>query len=171
MTPKNLKDLYIHQLRDLYSAESQLIEALPTMAEEASTPGLKQAYKTHLEETKGQKRRLEEIFDRMDLDPDGQTCKAMKGLIKESNDLISDAHKFFGSDAPPEVLDAGLIASAQRVEHYEIAGYGTVVTYAEMLGRRGDQDLLRQTLDEEKETDAKLNRLAKDGVNLRAERA
>ena len=171
MTPKNLQDLYVHELRDLYSAESQLVDALPTMAEKASSPELQQAFRTHLEETKRQKERLERIFERMDERPSGQTCQGMKGLVKEAKDLISDADSFFGSDAPPEVLDAGLITAAQRVEHYEIAGYGAVATYAEMLGRQEDHDLLGQTLEEEKTTDEKLKRLAKESINLEAARA
>ena len=171
MTPKNLQDLYVHELRDLYSAESQLVDALPTMAEEASNPELQQAFRTHLEETRRQKERLERIFERMDENPGGQTCQGMKGLIKEAKDLISDADSFFGSDAPPKVLDAGLITAAQRVEHYEIAGYGAVTTYAEMLGRQEDHDLLGQTLEEEKTTDEKLKRLAKESINLEAARA
>ena len=142
MTPKNLQDLYVHQLRDLYSAESQFVEALPTMAEEATSPELERAFGTHLEETRRQKERLEQIFDRLEASPGGQTCQAMKGLIKEAKDLISDASSFFGSDAPAAVLDAGLIAQAQRVEHYEISAYGTVATYAETLGRREDHRLL-----------------------------
>lgn len=171
MTPQNLRDLYKHQLRDLYSAESQLIEALPEMVDEATSPALKQAFRTHLEETMRQKERLDQIFSRLDENPGSQTCQGMKGLIKEAKHLISDATNFFGSDAPPEVLDAGLIMSAQRVEHYEIAGYGTVLTYAELLGRSEDQDLLRLTLEEEKEADETLTRIARDGVNLAAARA
>lgn len=169
MTPKNLRDLYLHELRDLYSAESQLIEALPTMAKKASNAQLQDAFETHLAETRRQKERLEQIFQALDESPGGETCKAMKGLIKEAKDLISDASNFFGSDAPPEVLDAGLIAQAQRVEHYEIAAYGTVTTYAETLGRSEDHRLLSETLEEEKKTDGLLNRLAKDRINPAAQ--
>lgn len=168
MTPQNLQDLYIHQLRDLYSAETQLIDALPKMAEKASSPDLQQAFRTHLAETKQQKERLEKIFESMDEKPSGQTCQGMKGLIKEANELISEASSLFGSDSPSEVLDAGLITAAQRVEHYEIAGYGTVATYAGMLGRQKDHDLLGQTLEEEKKTDQLLTRLAEQGINIEA---
>lgn len=171
MTPHNLHDLYLHQLRDLYSAESQLINALPTMSDEASNPDLKEAFRHHLDETLRQKERLEQIFESLSERPSGQTCQAMKGLISEAKDLISDASSFFGSDAPPEVLDAGLITAAQRVEHYEIAGYGTVATYAEMLGRQEDKTLLGQTLEEEKAADDTLTRLAEHGINLQAAQA
>lgn len=168
MTPRNLHDLYVHQLRDLYSAESQLIDALPRLTEKTSNPELQRAFRTHLEDTKRQRERLDRIFDRLDVSPGGQTCQGMKGLVKEANDLISDSTRFFGEDAPPEVLDAGLIPAAQRVEHYEIAGYGTVATYAEMLGRQEDHTLLTQTLEEEKRTDETLTQLAKRSVNLEA---
>lgn len=165
MTPKNLEDLYVQQLRDLYSAESQLVDALPTMAEKATSPELKQAFQRHLDQTRRHKERLDELFDKLDVSPGGHTCQAMKGLIREAKDLISDASSLFSGDAPSEVLDAGLIAQAQRVEHYEISGYGTVATYAETLGRTADHDLLGQTLAEEKETDEKLNQIAEGLVN------
>ena len=165
MTPKNLNDLYVQQLRDLYSAESQLIDALPTMAKKATSSELEQAFERHLNQTRRHKERIEELFEKMDMSPSGQTCQAMKGLIKEAKDLISDASSLFGSDAPPEVLDTGLIAQAQRVEHYEISAYGTVATYAEMLGRTADHDLLGQTLAEEKETDEELNQIAERLTN------
>ena len=165
MTPDNLRDLYVQQLRDLYSAEDQLIDALPKMAKKAGSQELQQAFEQHLEQTRRHKERLEQLFDKMDMSPSGQTCQAMKGLIKEAKDLISDANNLFGSDAPPEVLDAGLIAQAQRVEHYEISAYGTVATYAERLGRTADHDLLGQTLEEEKQTDELLNRVAETLVN------
>jgi ferritin-like metal-binding protein YciE len=165
MTPKNLEDLYIHELRDLYSAENQLIDALPTLAEKATNRELEQAFRMHLEETRRQKERLERLFEQRGMSPAGHTCHAMKGLIKEAKELISDASSFLGTSAPPEVLDAGLIAQAQRVEHYEIAGYGTAATYAEMLGFTEDHRLLSQTLEEEKNTDSKLNVLAKSMIN------
>jgi ferritin-like metal-binding protein YciE len=165
MTPKNLEDLYVHQLRDLYSAESLIIDALPRMARKASNPQLKRAFETHLEESEQQKERLEQIFNQMDLSPKGETCKAMKGLVAEAEDFIDEAKKLFGSDSPSAVLDAGLIAEAQRVEHYEISAYGTVATYAETLNRTADHQLLAATLAEEKETDQKLSDLAKSMVN------
>ena len=168
MTPQNLQDLYLHQLRDLYSAETQLIDALPKMAEKASDPELRRAFNAHLEETKRQKERLELIFERLGQSPSGQTCQGMKGLIKEANELISEASSLFGSDSPSEVLDAGLITAAQRVEHYEIAGYGSVATFAEMLGLQTDHDLLGQTLSEEKKADEMLTRIAERGINVEA---
>jgi ferritin-like metal-binding protein YciE len=165
MTPKNLHELYVYQLRDLYSAEKEIIAALPKMVKKASNPALQNAFETHLEQSKRQKERLEQIFDALDESPKGKTCKAIQGLIAEAEDFISDAKKLFGSDSPSEVLDAGLIAQAQRVEHYEISAYGTAASYAEILGRLDDNRLLSATLGEEKETDAKLNTLAKSMVN------
>jgi ferritin-like metal-binding protein YciE len=165
MTPKNLEDLYVHQLRDLYSAETLIIDALPRMAKKASNPQLRKSFEMHLEETKQQKERLDQIFSRMDVSPKGQTCKAMKGLIAEAEDFIDEAKKLFGSDSPSAVLDAGLIAEAQRIEHYEISAYGTVATYAETLGLHSDHQLLSATIAEEKKTDSTLNDLAKTMVN------
>lgn len=165
MTPRNLEDLYVHQLRDLYSAENDLIKALPRMAEKATNPTLQKAFESHLEQTKRHKERLEEIFARRDETPSGESCKAMKGLIAEAESFISEAKKLFGSDSPSSVVDAGLIAQAQRVEHYEISGYGTVATYAETLGRLDDHKLLAATLQEEKSTDQELNNLAKEMIN------
>ncbi len=156
--------LYLQQLKDLYSAESQLIEALPMMADAASHPELKRAFQDHLQQTKGQQQRLEQIFRGLGEDPGGHTCAAMKGLVKEGNEIIS-------ADADPSVRDAGLIAAAQRVEHYEIAGYGTVRTFAEKLGRKDDARLLEETLGEEKDADDLLNRIAKEVVNPDAMRA
>lgn len=165
MTPKNLHELYVYQLRDLYSAEKEIIDALPKMAKKASNPQLKRAFETHLEQSKRQKERLEQIFDALDASPKGKTCKAIQGLIAEAEDFIGDAKKLFGSDSPSEVLDAGLIAQAQRIEHYEISAYGTAASYAETLGRLDDNKRLSATLGEEKETDAELNTLAKSMVN------
>lgn len=165
MTPKNLQELYLYQLRDLFSAETEIIDALPKLAKKASNPELQDAFKNHLEQSKHHQERLEQIFERLGESPKGKTCKAIKGLVAETEDFISDAKKLFGSDSPSAVLDAGLIAQAQRVEHYEISGYGTVATYAEMLGRLDDHELLSSILGEEKETDSKLNTLAKSMVN------
>lgn len=164
MKMNTLKDLYLEQLRDLYSAETQLVEALPTMAEKASHNELKQAFQQHLEETRQHVERLEQIFNRMGEKPSGETCQAMKGLIKEAQDLMKQR-------ADEDVRDAGLIASAQRVEHYEIAGYGTVATYAEMLNQNEDHDILGQTLAEEKKTDQLLTRLAEQVINVEAARS
>ena len=151
-------DLYVAQLQDLYSAETQLVDALPKMAAAAAHPELKQAFLNHLDVTKRQKYPLEQIFQSLDAEPGGETCEAMKGLIKEGQEII-------GADAPDAVRDAGLIAAAQRVEHYEIAGYGTVRTFAERLGRAADAHLLDETLAEEKETDGLLNQIAESVVN------
>lgn len=170
MTPDSLKDLYVEQLRDLHSAEDQLISALPKMAKKASNTELQRAFEQHLEETRRHKERIEQIFKRMDMSPKGRTCEGMKGLIKEAKHAIKETKSLLGKDAPSEVRDAMLIAQAQRAEHYEIAGYGTVATYAEELGLMEDRDLLAQTLGEEKETDAILTRLAEQRVNLEAER-
>ena len=154
MKLENLHSLLVEELQDLYSAENQIIEALPDMIEEASSPDLKGALQQHLEETRGQVRRLDQIFSQIpNVKKDGKTCKGMKGIIKDGQDLLD-------TDAEPEVLDAGMIAAAQRVEHYEIAGYGTVRTYAQLLGRKDWAQLLEQTLNEEKQADQKLNQLA-----------
>jgi ferritin-like metal-binding protein YciE len=150
----NLHQLFLEQLRDLYSAENQLVEALPKMAEAATAAELKKGFKEHLQQTKGHVARLEKIFKKLDEDPDGKTCQAMKGLIKEGKEAISE-------DATPAVRDAALIAAAQRVEHYEIAGYGTVRSYAELMGHDEAVDLLQATLDEEGDTDKKLTAAAK----------
>ncbi|WP_040495094.1 ferritin-like domain-containing protein [Fulvivirga imtechensis] len=158
---KNLEDLFKHELQDLYSAETQIIEALPKMAEKASNSELKNGFKTHLEETKKQKQRLEEVSTELGFDLKGTTCKAMQGLIREGEDIMKE-------DADKEVMDAALIAAAQRIEHYEIAGYGTVCTYAEKLGFTDIKNKLGETLEEEKKTDEKLNKVAKT-VNEKAE--
>jgi ferritin-like metal-binding protein YciE len=157
-TLNSFDDLYVQQLRDLYSAEEQLIEALPMMADAAAHPELKRAFQDHLQQTRRQKDRLDQIFRTLDQDPGGHTCEAMKGLIKEGNAILK-------ADGDAAVRDAGLIAAAQRVEHYEIAGYGTVRTFAERLGRTQDRDLLQQTLDEEGEADELLNEIAMQVVN------
>lgn len=164
MTLESLKDLYVEQLRDLYSAEKQLIDALPNVRDNASHDELREAFESHLEETREHARRLEQIFEGLDENPQGETCEAMQGLVKEADEILS-------KDADDDVLDAGIIAGAQRVEHYEISGYGTVATYAEMLGRNDDYQLLSKTLNEEKEADEKLNRIAKNVVNPEAAHA
>jgi ferritin-like metal-binding protein YciE len=156
---KNLHELYVHELKDLYSAETQLVKALPKMADAASTPELKDAFKTHLRQTEGHVDRLEQIFKGLGEKPGGETCEAMQGLVKEGEQTIKEK-------APDAVKDAALIAAAQRVEHYEIAGYGTVRTYAEQLGEKDAVKLLQQTLDEEGETDKLLNKLAMSGAHI-----
>jgi|SRR5690606_38531470 len=158
---KNLEELFEHQLKDLYSAEDQLTEALPKMAKKAKDAKLKKAIEDHLEETKEHKNRLEEICDELDIDPKGETCKAMKGLIKEAEDFMDDADD-------DDVLNAGMIAEAQRVEHYEISGYGTAVRYAKELGHTEIANKLKQTLDEEYNADKTLNDLAENRLNAKA---
>jgi ferritin-like metal-binding protein YciE len=163
MKLETLKDLYIEELKDIYDAESQILKALPKMAKAASSDGLREAFEQHEEETAGQVDRLEQIFDRLGTKAKGRKCKAMEGLIEEGKELMDE-------DAAADVQDAGLIASAQRVEHYEIAVYGTLRTYAEQLGFDEDSELLGETLEEEKEADQKLSELATDCVNLEAGR-
>jgi len=162
MEMNSLQDLFVHDLKDLYNAETQLLKALPKMAKAATSPDLKQAFQTHTQETEGHVARLEQIFEELDESPKGKKCKAMEGLIEEGKELMEE-------DAEPEVLDAGLIGAAQKVEHYEIAGYGTVRTYAQMLGNEDAARLLQQTLDEEGMTDKKLTALAMECINVEAE--
>ena len=157
----NLRKLYINELRDLYSAENQLLKALPKMAKGASTDELKQAFEKHLQETEGHVERLETIFDDLDESPKGKTCQAMKGLVEEGSEILEE-------EGEESVLDAGIIAAAQKVEHYEIASYGTVRTFAELLGEKDATKLLQQTLDEEGAADAKLSELAEEIVNPEA---
>lgn len=161
MKLESLKDLYLEQLKDLYSAETQLVDALPKMAERATSPDLKQGFQQHLRQTEEHVSRLEQIFRDLGESPKGHTCEGMKGLIKEGSEMI----KMKGDD---KVIDAGLIAAAQRVEHYEIAGYGTVRTYAEMLGHSQHVTLLERTLQEEEMTDEKLSQLAESHINQEA---
>ena len=155
-------DLFEMQLKDLYSAESQLVKALPMMAEKAKDGRLRAGFERHLRETEQHVERLEQIGETLDLDLDGHTCKAMSGLIAESQETMSER-------ATDEVMDAALIAAAQRVEHYEISGYGTAAHFAERLGHTQAASLLRQTLEEEQLTDTKLNELAKNYINAKAE--
>ncbi|HEY0256044.1 MAG TPA: ferritin-like domain-containing protein [Candidatus Methylacidiphilales bacterium] len=156
----NLHDVYVEQLRDLYSAETQLTKALPKMAKASTNPELAQGFEEHLEQTKGHAARLEEILKALDEKPTGKKCKAMEGLIKEGAEAIEE-------DASPAAKDAMLIAAAQRVEHYEIAGYGSVKTYAHLLGEEEAAGLLEQTLQEEVETDEKLTEAA-ESINVEA---
>ena len=158
---ESLRDLYILELRDLYNAENQLVKALPKMASAASEPELKEAFESHLEETKGHVERLEQIFTALDLKPTGETCHAMQGLVEEGAEFI----KARGNES---VIDAGLIGAAQRVEHYEIAGYGTAKSLAEHLGEDEAARLLQQTLDEEAAADRKLSEIAESTVNAHA---
>lgn len=158
---ETLDDLFEMQLKDLYSAESQLLKALPLMAEKAKDGRLRAGFSKHLHETEKQLQRLETIAEALDLDLDGHTCKAMAGLIAEGQETMSER-------ATAEVMDAALIAAAQRIEHYEISGYGTAAHFAERLGHDEVAELLRQTLAEEQHTDTKLNDLAKNYLNQKA---
>ena len=161
MKLRSLKDLYVEQLRDLYSAESQLLIALPKMAKAANAPQLNRAFMDHLDETRGQVERLEAIFGTLGASPKGKKCKAMEGLIEEGKETISE-------DAEPSVKDAALIAAAQRVEHYEMAGYGCARTFARLLGHDEAIDLLQETLAEEGSADRKLTKLAETVINIKA---
>jgi ferritin-like metal-binding protein YciE len=156
---QTLQELFVHELKDLYSAENQLIEALPKMAKAASTPELKKGFEAHLDETKTHAQRIEQIFEGLDGKPGGVKCKGMEGLIKEGEEAMEE-------DADPAVKDAALIAAAQRVEHYEIAGYGTARTFAKHLGNDTAAKLLQQTLDEEGKTDQQLTKLAESGPHI-----
>jgi ferritin-like metal-binding protein YciE len=156
-----LEKLYISELRDLYSAENQLLKALPKMAKGASSPELKDAFQKHLEQTKGHVERLEQLFEQLDESPKGKTCHGMKGLIEEGSEILTE-------DGENSVLDAGIIVAAQKVEHYEIASYGSVRTFANLLGKDEAAGLLKSTLDEESETNEILNRLAEGIVNPEA---
>jgi ferritin-like metal-binding protein YciE len=157
----NLKDLYVEQLRDLYSAENQILKALPQMAEKASHQELRSAFEEHRTVTERQVERLDRIFSDLSEKPKGHHCKGMEGLLKEGQELMQEK-------AADDVMDAGLIAAAQRVEHYEMAGYGTVRTYADMLGQQEHARLLQQTLDEEGQTDERLTQLAERVINIDA---
>ena len=165
-----LKDLYIHELKDLYSAESQIEDALPKMADATHDQMVKNAFLQHLEVTRHQKDRLEQIFSKLDHKPDGTKCEGIKGIIKEGESFIKKDKSIFRSDVDDDVLDAALISSAQRVEHYEIAGYGTARTYADRLGFPDHAALLQQTLDEEISTDRELTSLAETSVNIKAQK-
>jgi ferritin-like metal-binding protein YciE len=156
-----LKELYIDELKDIYNAEQQLTKALPKMAKAAHSEDLREGFENHLEQTKGHVERLEQIFEALDEKPTGKKCKGMEGLIAEGEEMINDK-KLHG-----ETRDAGLISAAQRVEHYEIAAYGCVRTYANLLGESEAAELLEQTLEEEKETDEKLTELAEE-INVQA---
>jgi ferritin-like metal-binding protein YciE len=162
MKMESLRDLYLEQLRDLFDAETQLIDALPKMAEAAHHTDLKNAFDQHLRQTREHATRLQRLFSALGERPEGQTCHGMKGLIKEGQEMIK-------AKGDPDVIDAGLIAAAQRVEHYEIAAYGTVRAYAEILGGEEAVKLLEKTLQEEEETDDKLTELAETQINVEAE--
>jgi ferritin-like metal-binding protein YciE len=158
----NLEDLFHHELKDLYSAEQQILKALPLMAEAAEHQELRRAFQEHEQVTRDQVRRLDMIADELGYDLKGHKCKGIEGIIDEGNQLMK-------AKADPDVLDAGLIGAAQRVEHYEIAGYGTARTFARRLGHDRAAQLLQQTLDEEGMTDERLTRIAEGMVNRDAQ--
>jgi ferritin-like metal-binding protein YciE len=162
----SLHDLYVSELRDLYDAEERITKALPKLAEAANSPDLRSAFEEHLEQTQMQVQRLEQIFRMLDEAPKGQKCKGIVGIIDEGENVMDEAE-----DAPPAVCDAALIASAQRVEHYEIAAYGTLRTFARRLGFEDQARLLQQTLDEEGNADKKLTSLAESYINEEAKSA
>jgi len=160
MEHQALKELYIDELKDIYNAENQLVKALPKMAKAASSDELRNGFEEHLEQTRGHVQRLEQIFKALGEKPSGKKCKGMEGLVAEGQEMMDE-------DFEDDLMDAALISAAQRVEHYEIAAYGTVRTYAELLGEENAVTLLEQTLQEEKETDQKLTDLASD-INVKA---
>ncbi|QNI30695.1 ferritin-like domain-containing protein [Alloacidobacterium dinghuense] len=163
MKLETMRELLLDELQDLYSAETQITKALPKMAKTSTSPELKQAFESHLQETEGHVQRLEKIFKHLQESSKGKTCEGMKGLLKEGEERIKDGGE-------PEVVDAGLIAAAQRVEHYEIAAYGSVRTYAELLKESDVANLLEQTLAEEKSADQKLTKISTT-VNRKAKAA
>ena len=163
MSIDNLQELFVEQLRDLYDGEDQIIETLPKLIDKANSPELKSALQEHLDITRRQKDRLEQIFNSLGQKASGETCKGMKGIISEGDSLVSDAND-------PSVRDASIIAAAQRVEHYEMAGYGTVRTYAEQLGKQSFATMLEQILQEEKDADLKLSQIA-SSINIEARAA
>jgi ferritin-like metal-binding protein YciE len=164
MNRKSLRDLLVDELKDLYSAENQLLKALPKMAKAATNPDLRAGFQEHLEQTHGHVSRLEQVCGQLGVIPKGKKCAAMEGLIEEGKELMEE-------EAAPAVLDAGLIAAAQKVEHYEIASYGTVCTWAKLLDLEAAATLLGETLAEEKATDEKLTELAEQTINAVAEGA
>ncbi len=157
----SLKELLEEELKDIYSAEKQLLKAMPKMAKTATSPELRAALQEHMEVTRGQVERLEQVFAALGKPAKAKTCKAMKGLLEEAKEIMEE-------DAEEEVLDAGIIAAAQKVEHYEIASYGTVRTWARAVGENEAADLLQETLDEEGEADHRLTELAESIVNPNA---
>lgn len=161
MKVNSLQDLYVDELRDLYDAENQLVKALPKMAEASTSEELRQGFEEHLEQTRNHVQRLEQIFERLGEKPKGKKCKGMEGVIKEGSEALDE-------DMQEDTKDAAIIGAAQRVEHYEIAGYGTARTHADLLGREEDARLLEETLDEEKEADEKLTELA-ENINIQAQ--
>ena len=163
MKLESLYDLYLSELRDLYSAEDQIVKALPKVIEKVESPALRNALTSHLEETRRHVARLEQVFQMHGEEAKKQKCKGMQGVLEEGDEMI-------GKDALPAVRDAAIISACQRVEHYEIAAYGTVRTYAEQMGQQRAAALLQETLDEEVAADEKLTEIAKSRVNIEATR-
>ncbi len=163
MTIQNLSDVFQHEIRDLYSAENQILEALPKMAKKAHSSKLKDSFEMHLEQTKEHVKRLEKVAETLDIPLNGAKCKGMEGLLKEGESLLKQE--------PTEGLDAALISAAQRVEHYEIAGYGSTITYAELLGHKEAVSTLKKTINDEEKTDQKLTKIAVTNVNKKAAEA
>ena len=161
MKIKSLEDLLTDELKDLYSAENQLTKALPKMAKTTQSRELRTAFEEHLKQTENQVRRLEKACDELGISPKGKKCVGMEGLIEEGKEIMTN-----GSD--PNAMEAGLIGAAQKVEHYEIAAYGTAAAHAKLLGFNSVAQLLNQTLEEEKKTDEKLTRIAENQVNVQA---
>lgn len=158
---QKLKDLFVDEIKDLYNAEKQITKALPQMAKKASSEKLKEAFENHLKETENQIKRLEQVFKELDMTPKGKKCEGIEGIISEGKEMMKEIDE-------PSLLDAALISAAQKVEHYEIASYGTVRTYAEMLNLGKAANLLQETLDEESNANEKLTTLALSGVNEEA---
>jgi ferritin-like metal-binding protein YciE len=161
MAMTSLEDLFVHFLRDIYYAEKQILKTLPKMARKADSPDLKQAFELHREETEGHVERLEQVFEMLELRPRGVTCDAILGILEEGKEIMSEADS-------PDALDAGMIAAAQSVEHYEITRYGTLVAWAEQLGKNDAAKLLKEILEQETATDKKLSELAVSALNREA---
>ena len=164
MQMESLQELLIEEMRDIYSAENQLLKAMPKMAKKASNPQLKKALETHRKETEGQVQRLQKVFEKLGKKPTGKKCAAMEGLIEEGKEMM-------GEDMEEDTMDAALISIAQKIEHYEIASYGTVRTWAQQLGDEQTARVLQQTLDEEGKTDKLLTELAESSINVEAAQA
>jgi ferritin-like metal-binding protein YciE len=164
MQMESLQELLIEEMRDIYSAENQLLKAMPKMAKKASNPQLKKALETHMKETEGQVQRLQKVFEKLGKKPTGKKCAAMEGLIEEGKEMM-------GEDMEEDTMDAALISIAQKIEHYEIASYGTVRTWAQQLGDEQTARVLQQTLDEEGKTDKLLTELAESSINVEAAQA
>jgi ferritin-like metal-binding protein YciE len=157
----NLQELLVDEMRDIYNAENQILKALPKMAKKATNPKLKQAFESHLQETEGHVERLRKVFEGLGQKPTGKKCAAMQGIIEEGSELMSE-------DMSDEAMDAALIAAAQKVEHYEIASYGTVRAWANVAGMKDVAKVLQQTLNEEGAADEKLTKIAESSINVQA---